>query len=283
VASRVSSTRLIGRASELAELEAALRAAGDGHPSIAFVAGESGVGKTRLVTELAQRARELEARTMCGDCVELGEGELPYAPLVAALRPLARDDDPTLHTLPEQARAELATLLPELGVGAAPANGVRDDSAGAAQRRLFEALLTLLERLGRESTILLLLEDIHWADSSTRSFLAFVARAMSTERVLVVCTYRSDEMHRRHPLRPLLAELERDPRARRVELSRLSKPELKGQLQDILDAEPDPELVDRLYGRSEGNPLFAEELLAAGGDGRGPLPQIGRASCRERV
>ena len=76
MASRVSSTRLIGRASELAELESTLRAAGDGHPSIAFVAGESGVGKTRLVNELAHRAKELDARTMCGDCVELGEGEL---------------------------------------------------------------------------------------------------------------------------------------------------------------------------------------------------------------
>jgi DNA-binding CsgD family transcriptional regulator len=284
VALRVSSTRLIGRASELAELEAALRAAGDGRPSIAFVAGESGVGKTRLVNELSHRAKELDARTMCGDCVELGEGELPYAPLVAALRPLARDDDPTLRGLPEQARAELATLLPELGGGAPPANGSRaEDSAGSAQRRLFEALLTLLERLGREQTILLLLEDIHWADSSTRSFLAFVARAMSTERTLVVCTYRSDEMHRRHPLRPLLAELERDPRARRVELARLSKSELKGQLEDILDEEPDAELVERLYGRSEGNPLFAEELLAAGGDGRGPLPPTLRDALMVRT
>ena len=282
MAARVSSTRLIGRASELAELESALAAAGDGHPSIAFVAGESGVGKTRLVDELAHRAKELDARTMCGECVELGEGELPYAPLVAALRPLGRDHDPTLEQLPETARAELATLLPELA--AAPsANGSTRADDGAAQRRLFEALLTLLERLGRETTILLLLEDIHWADSSTRSFLAFVARAMSTERVLVVCTYRSDEMHRRHPLRPLLAELERDPRARRIELAPLSKTELAGQLEDILDAPADPELVDRLYGRSEGNPLFAEELLAAGGDGRGPLPPTLRDALMVRT
>ena len=282
MAARVSSTRLIGRASELAELEGALGAAGEGHPSIAFLAGESGVGKTRLANELAHRARELDARTLCGECVELGEGELPYAPLVAALRPLSRDRDPTLEELSDAARAELATLLPELA-GPANANGSARADDGAAQRRLFEALLTLLERLGRETTILLLLEDIHWADSSTRSFLAFVARAMSTERVLIVCTYRSDEMHRRHPLRPLLAELERDPRARRIELAPLSKPELAGQLEDILDAPPDAELVDRLYGRSEGNPLFAEELLAAGGDGRGALPPTLRDALMVRT
>jgi DNA-binding CsgD family transcriptional regulator/tetratricopeptide (TPR) repeat protein len=186
-----------------------------------------------------------------------------------------------LQEVGEAARGELATLLPELGArGAAPRS---DEGAGTAQRRLFEALLALLERLGREQPVLLLLEDIHWADSSTRSFLAFVARAMSTERVLAVCTYRSDELHRRHPLRPLLAELERDPSARRVELARLNRSELADQLADILDAPPEPELVERLYGRSEGNPLFAEELLAAGGDGRGALPPTLRDALMVRT
>ena len=283
LATRVTSTRLIGRTAELAELEAAFAAAADGHPSIAFVAGESGVGKSRLVSELSARAKARGARTLCGECVELGEGELPYAPLVAALRPLSRDGDPVLDEVGDAARAELATLLPELGArGRAPPRP--DEGAGAAQRRLFEALLALLERLGREDPVLLLLEDIHWADSSTRAFLAFVARAMSTERVLAVCTYRSDELHRRHPLRPLLAELERDPSARRIELARLSRAELSEQLADILDARARaPTLVERLYGRSEGNPLFAEELLAAGGDGRGALPPTLRDALMVRT
>ena len=108
--------------------------------------------------------------------MELGEGELPYAPLVAALRPLARDQDPVLQEVGEAARAELATLLPDIAPpGARGAASRPDDAAGVAQRRLFEALLALLERLGREQPVLLLLEDVHWADSSTRSFLAFVA------------------------------------------------------------------------------------------------------------
>jgi DNA-binding CsgD family transcriptional regulator len=281
LATRVTSTRLIGRTGELAELEAAFAAAADGHPSIAFVAGESGVGKTRLVTELSERARAQGARTLCGECVELGEGELPYAPLVAALRPLSRDDDPVLDEVGEAARAELATLLPELGTRGAAARP--EEVAGAAQRRLFEALLALLERLGREDPVVLLLEDIHWADSSTRAFLAFVARAMSTERVLAVCTYRSDELHRRHPLRPVLAELERDPSARRIELARLSREELSEHVADILDEPPDGDLVERLYGHSEGNPLFAEELLAAGDDGRGALPPTLRDALMVRV
>ncbi len=270
LASRVTSTRLIGRTTELAELEAALAEAADGRATFAFVAGESGVGKTRLVSELCHRARESGARMLWGECVELGEGELPYAPLVAALRPLARDHDPAIDDLPDAAHVELSALLPEVDV---PSGVSRpDEVAGAAQRRLFEALLTLLDRLGREQPVLLLLEDIHWADSSTRSFLAFLARAMTTERVLTIVTYRSDEMHRRHPLRPLLAEIERDARNRRIDLAPLTRPELAAQLADILDEAPDPGLVDRLYGRSEGNPLFAEELIAAGADGRAALP-----------
>ena len=146
LATRVTSTRLIGRTAELAELEAAFAAASDGHPSIAFVAGESGVGKSRLASELSARAKDRGARTLCGECVELGEGELPYAPLVAALRPLARDHDPVLQEVGEAARAELATLLPDIAPpGARGAASRPDDAAGVAQRRLFEALLAGFE------------------------------------------------------------------------------------------------------------------------------------------
>ncbi|MGH2947373.1 MAG: ATP-binding protein, partial [Solirubrobacteraceae bacterium] len=255
MAARVTSSRLIGRTAELAELSALLEEAAGGRPALAFVAGESGVGKTRLVAELERGADSL---VLHGDCVELGEGELPYAPLVGALRPLAREGDPVLAELPE-----LAPLLPEL---AAPGAQASD------QGRLFEALLGLLDRLGRREPVLLVLEDIHWADRATSAFLAFLARALDTERVLTVATYRTDELHRRHPLRPLLAELERGPRTRRVELAPLTREELAAALEDIAGAAPEPILLDRLYARSEGNPLFAEELLAAGADGRGALP-----------
>src|SRR4029450_5956250 len=105
-----------------------------------------------------------------------------------------------------------------------------------------------------------------------RSSFAFLGRSLCRERVLVVATYRSDVLHRRHPLRPLLAELEREPRARRIDLPPLTRDELALQLRDILGELPDHDLVDRVYARSQGHPLFAEELLAAGLDGRGTLP-----------
>jgi DNA-binding NarL/FixJ family response regulator len=277
MATRVTSSRLVGRAVELAELEAALADAEQGSPSLAFIAGDSGVGKSRLLEEFLVRARATGARTMTGDSIELGDAELPYAPLVDALRPLAREHDPVLDALPPAARAELGALLPGLGDGSV--GGPTPD----AQARLFEALLTLFDQLAHDQALVLAFEDLHWADRSTRSFLTFLSRSLCDERVLIIGTYRSDELHRRHPLRPLLAELERDARSRRLELRPLVRDELAEQLADILGAPPSDDLIDRLWTRSEGNPLFTEELLAAGLDGRGGLPPTLRDALMVRV
>ncbi|HWK28118.1 MAG TPA: AAA family ATPase [Solirubrobacter sp.] len=276
MASRVTSSRFVGRLAELAELRAALTEAVEGRPSLAFVAGESGLGKTRLLSELERAARTDGIRVIGGDCVELGEGELPYAPLVGALRPLARSGHPAFGALSGAARGALARILPGLG------SGVDEDEA-TAQARLFDALLELLELLAGEDGLMLTIEDLHWADRSTRAFLVYLAASLCRERVLVVTTYRPDELHRRHPLRPLLAELERDARHRRVELRPLTREELAEQLADILGGAPPEDLLSRLLARSEGNPLFAEELLAAGTDGRGSLPPTLRDALMLRI
>src|SRR4051794_6399548 len=278
MSSRVTSTRFVGRAAELEELRAALADAVEGRPALAFVAGESGVGKTRLLAELERAARADGVRVIGGDCVELGEGELPYAPIVGALRPLARAGDPAFTRLSDPARAALAQILPGLGRGAE-----RPGDEATAQARLFDALLELLELLAGDDGLLLTVEDLHWADRSTRAFLVYLASTLCRERVLVVTTYRPDELHRRHPLRPLLAELERDARARRVELRPLTRDELAEQLADILGEAPAGDLLERLFARSEGNPLFAEELLAAGMDGRGALPPTLRDALMLRI
>ena len=238
---RMTSARFVGRSGQLAELEAALRDSAEGRPSLALVGGESGVGKSRLADELKRHARESGARVLAGDCVELGEDELPYAPLLSALRPLIRDEDPALEQLAPAYRAAIDAIMPGLGSG---------HSAGdETQSRVFEALLALLESLGDDAPVVLVVEDLHWADSSTRSFIGFLARTVCSERLLVLGTYRADELHRRHPLRPLLAELSSDQYARLLELQRFTPEELAEQLEGIL------------AGR----------------------PEIGRASCRERV
>jgi ATP/maltotriose-dependent transcriptional regulator MalT len=251
VARRVSSETFVGRAAELELLEGALERAAAGRPSFAFVAGESGVGKMRLLRELEPRAHAREARVLLGQCLELAGAQIPYASLVAALRPLARGMG-----------ADAAAELP-----AGARNTRAEEEPSARQGRLFEALLALLERLGRSGPVLLALEDIHWADGATRDFITFLVRSAREEPLCLVVTYRSDELHRRHPLRPLLAELERAAGVERIALERFDRDELAAQLEGILREPAPAELADRLYGRSQGNPLFTEELLANTEDG----------------
>ena len=228
-----------------------------------FVAGESGVGKTRLLRELERRAAERGARVLRGDCAAFGAGELAYAPIAAALRRLGRELDPSAFTeVLGPARDALAPLLPERGVPA-PARETSGDAL--AQARLFALLRALLDRLAAEAPVLFAVEDIHWADRSTLEFLSSLLRGLRDERLLLVCTYRSDELHRRHPLRPFLAEEERRELVLRVELEPFSRAELAAQVTGILGSDADPDLVSRLHARCEGNAFFAEELLAASG------------------
>lgn len=160
---------------ELAELEAAFAEAGSGKPRLAFIAGESGVGKSRLLNELLERVGAAGGRCFGGECIELGSDELPYAPLAAALRALVRDGDPVLAALSASERDGLARLAPELGPSSAAADG--GAAADEGQRRPFEALLALLERLAEESPVVLWIDDAQWADRSTRDFLASSAEA----------------------------------------------------------------------------------------------------------
>ena len=209
MAGTVASSRFVDRTAELGRLEAAFAHAGGGDPLTLCVGGEAGVGKTRLVARFAGRVRERGGQVLLGGCVELGETALPYAPLAQALRGLGRGLEPeALDELAGPGRPLLARLLPELGREEG-STGLAGGSWGQAQ--LFEALLALLERLADRSPTVLVVEDLHWADRSTLDLLAFLVRNLQAG-LLVVLTYRTDELHRRHPLRPFLAELDRSGR-----------------------------------------------------------------------
>ena len=275
---RLTSSHFVGRVGELGELELAAREAQGRCPTLVLLGGESGVGKTRLVDELERRLSG-EMLVLRGEAVEQGDSELPYSPLLNALRPLVRGQDAALAMLPERTRTQLATLLPGLDATPPPP----DSRDGSGQLRLFEALLELLNALSERQSVALVLEDMHWADSSTRMFVSFLARSLRSERVLLVLTFRTDELHRRHPLRALLAELDRLGRARRIDVEPFDRAELTEALADILGDAPAEELVARLYERSEGNALFTEELLAAGLDGRGAAPASLRDAFLLRV
>jgi DNA-binding CsgD family transcriptional regulator/tetratricopeptide (TPR) repeat protein len=252
-------------------LQAAWQAAAQGGPGLIAVGGEAGVGKTRLVSELSRVASGSGGRVLVGAGADFGAGGLPMGPIIEALRPLAASLA-QLSQMLGAALPELARLLPELATDdARPAPAWSDEFARA---RLFEVLLALLDRLSRDRPTLLVLEDLHWADSSTLDLLAFLARNVRDERLLVVGTYRSDEVHWRHPLRRYLSELERSGRIQRVDLAPFGAREVRSQLEAILGRDPGPELTEHLFGRSEGNPFFVEELLGASQriDGDDALP-----------
>ena len=271
----------MGRVGELAELRLAAREAACGRPALVLLGGDSGVGKTRLVSELEVALRNEDPDTLIlhGEGVEPADGELPYAPLLSALRPLVRGRHAALDALSVGARNQLASLLPSLQAGEPPP--VREDGTG--QVRLFEAMLELFDLAGEQAPVVLVLEDMHWADRSTRAFVAFLARSLRSERLLLLLSYRTDELYRRHPLRPLLAELERLPRTQRILLEPFDRSELGEALADILGSSPAEALLERLFSRAEGNPLYTEELLAVGLDGRGAAPQTLRDAFLVRI
>jgi ATP/maltotriose-dependent transcriptional regulator MalT len=263
VPTRVSCPSFVGRADELAAVEAALGRAAEGRSAAVLLGGDAGMGKSRLVAEFELRARAAGAEVLVGECVELADGELPYGPIVAALRPLIADArDGPLDDLHPSTLSALATLWPELGE-------VDPAAAGAkfAQGQLFEAVHRLVTARAAERAVALVIEDLHWADRSTRDLLTFLIRNSRHERLLFLASYRTDEVHRRHSLHPVISELERSGRAERVTLPPFGEPELREQLSGILGEEPPPQLVGRLLDRSEGNPFFAEELLAAADEG----------------
>ena len=265
---RGGSPVLVGRATEMAALQAAFDAVRQGGPAALLIGGEAGVGKTRLISEFAAEARAAGARVLIGGCLELGADGLPFGPFTAMLRDLVREigADELIGMLPGSDRAirELARLLPELAGGQPTgdsASALR--SAGEARARLFEEFLTLLERLAVAQPLVLVVEDAHWADRSSRDLIAFlIGYQRALANVLIAVTFRSDELHRTHPLRPLLAELTRIDWVERAELPRLSRGQAEELAAAVLGDFPDRALTDTLYERAEGNPLFTEELLA---------------------
>ncbi|WP_327137553.1 AAA family ATPase [Streptomyces sp. NBC_01340] len=272
VETRSVSPVFVGRTDELGILHDALArtATGStpqafstgGEPQALLLGGEAGVGKTRLLEEFATAAVREGAVFVCGGCVEIGADGLPFAPFSTALRALRRLLPDELAAAAAGQEEELARLLPELGE---TGRGGRPDEEGMA--RLFELTARLLERVAADRTVVVALEDLHWADASTRHLLAYLFRTLRSGRLIVIATYRADDIHRRHPLRPLLAELDRLRTVRRIELGRFSRAEVGRQIAGILAHEPDPAQVDDIFERSDGNAFFVEELAVAAHQG----------------
>jgi DNA-binding CsgD family transcriptional regulator/tetratricopeptide (TPR) repeat protein len=268
---RVSSPSLVGRAEDLARLEASLEQAESGRPMTVLVAGEAGIGKSRLVNEFTLRASRGGTSVLRGACVALIQDGLAFAPLVEALRGFLQHlESAELAALIAEDRSLLSRLLPELGQSdqVVPER----DKVGDGQTRLFYMLRRLLQRLAEDAPVVLVVEDLHWVDRSTLEFLSYLVSSLRDERLLIVVSYRSDELPGAHPARRWVTEQHRSGRVEELELQRLSRAEVAEQLTGIL-GEPTSELVDEIFARSEGNPFFAEELVAfSATDGPAELP-----------
>jgi ATP/maltotriose-dependent transcriptional regulator MalT len=251
---------LIGREAELTELDAAVRRIQLGQPAVVLMGGEAGVGKTRLVTEILDRAGHLGVLTLSGGCLDVGDGVLPYAPVVEALRQLGRTvSRADLDDVLGDARQLLARLVPELASPAAVE--LETDIGLGAPSRVLGALLHVLHRLAAHRPVLLAIEDLHWADRSTRELLAFLVRNLHGA-VLLVMTYR-DDVDRGHPLREFLAELDRGARVEHVDLSRFARHDVARLIEALLRHPPPSGLTSEIMARSGGNAFYTEELTAA--------------------
>ncbi|WP_234320239.1 helix-turn-helix transcriptional regulator [Streptomyces sp. SBT349] len=246
----------IGRGPERVALTEGLTAADAGEPQAVLIGGEAGVGKTRLIERFLEEAEQAGAVTAVGACVEAGADGLPFAPISIVLRALHRRLGEELTRAAAGFGGELARLLPELGPPG-PVGGARDVEVRA---RLFELTARLLESLAQDHLLALVIEDLHWSDRSSRELLGYLFRSLQRGRMVIVTTYRSDDIHRRHPLRPFLAELDRLRTVRRLELDRFTREEVRGQLAGIRGTEPPEEVLDHVYRRSDGNAFFVEEL-----------------------
>jgi ATP/maltotriose-dependent transcriptional regulator MalT len=279
---RLVSPTLIGRATELEAVARALDSAAAGTPIHQLIAGEAGVGKSRLVLAATEMARARGMRVLEGGCADIGDGGVPYGPIVEALRSLTRSLDPAeLETIIGTARPELARLVPSLSPAVVVDARTQTESH---QARLLDAVLGVLQRLSESAPVVFVIEDLHWADPATRETLAFLIRHLRTDRIVLLMTFRADELHRRHPLLPWLAELERGGRVERLDLQRLDPGETADLLAAILGAPPNDDLAAQIHRRSDGNPFFVEELLGAGEDATdGRLPSTLREVLLARI
>jgi DNA-binding CsgD family transcriptional regulator len=279
---RIASPTFVGRTAELAALDDALERAIAGQTATVLIAGDPGVGKTRLLHAWNERASDRAARIAMGSCLDLGEGGPAYTAIIESLRELLGqlDADAEAYLIGPDASV-LARLVPELGRGP-ETDGVNDVMSGLAQTRLFERLVDLLKRASASAPVVIELEDIHWADRSTQAFLLYLVELMRSARLLLIGTYRPEAAEADPVFQSTLNQLARRSRVMTVPVPPFDESELREQLTSILGAPPTNALLTAIRERSEGNPLFAEELVA-GGNPSAHLPASIAASTASKL
>ncbi len=258
VPGRASSPAFVGREAELDALTGTLADLDGDDRRVIVVSGEAGIGKTRLLDEFSRSLAGRTdggrtARVLRGACVELAGGELPFAPILDVLADLSVGSSPEVGIEARRLRDAIAGTEPA-------AEGIQN------RGRLFVELRDLLAAGAADGDLVVVIDDLHWADRSTLDLLTFLGPRVRGASVILLLTYRDDEIHRRHPLRPFLAEIERGGIRSTIHLAPLDARSMEEQAEAILGAGADPRLVRRVVDVADGNPFHAEELLALGAD-----------------
>jgi ATP/maltotriose-dependent transcriptional regulator MalT len=280
-ATTVRTQYVVGRAEQRARLGEILDDVIDDGSRFVIMGGDAGAGKTTVVeafvADLFGPLADRKAQLIRGQCVPMGEEGLPYAPIVGALRDLENQHGrEQIVEWVGAGRQALGALLPD--VGTAPRE--KDDTI---RLQLFEAVTMVLERASENGPLVVIMEDIHWADESTRHVLRFLARALADAPVMIIATYRTDELTRRHPLRPFLAEVGRFPGTVRVDVPSLERAEVAELLTQLMERPPNNVVIDLVYRRSEGIPYFVEELTRSAARGCVDMPDTLRDALNVRV
>jgi DNA-binding CsgD family transcriptional regulator/tetratricopeptide (TPR) repeat protein len=284
----------IGRDEPLQSLIERLDSAISGSGSVVLIGGNAGIGKSRLIRDLKHHVATRQIRMIEGRCTST-ESSVPYAPLMNALRfRIEKGEGEAVAQILGPLRAVLAPIFPQLEVNQ---GGTAEGDADREKERPFELIFAVLERLAADEPMLLVLEDVHWADQTSLELLHHLAHRAESLRMLIIATYRSDELHAAHPLRRLLGALARDRVGKEMRLHPLTRDETTEMLECMLDTVPDPAFASAIWRRSEGNPFFVEELISvlAGGGAlepneeaamileRAPLPSTVSEAVLERV
>ena len=267
-----TSRTLVGRDAELTEIASLLGVrprpdeGPDGsEPRAVLLSGDAGVGKTRLLTELRDLANADGWQVFAGHCLDFGDSALPYLPFSEVLGRMAAALPDVVDTA-----AGAHPALTRLQPGRRVLSSHEDDEPSALDRAdLFEAVHELLEEAAEKAPVLLVVEDTHWADHSTRDMLSFLFSRPFDGPVAVVASYRSDDLHRRHPLRAQVAEWSRLRGVERLQLQPLEASDVRTLISELHPAQLGAEEIDDIVDRAEGNAFFVEELVgAAAGPGR---------------
>ncbi|MGH2747195.1 MAG: AAA family ATPase [Actinomycetota bacterium] len=257
---RPGAAPFIGREREMTALLEGLEDAGAGRGRLFLVAGEPGIGKSRLADEFTEQASTHGKRVLWGRCWEAG-GAPPYWPWIQALRPYLRDSDPEELRSLLQDHPELGLLMPELETYLGEASVRPTTDPEAARFRLFDAVAALLWKASEGEPLVIVIDDLHAADAPSLLLLRFVAAELARVHILILCTYRDIDVAPDSSLADTLPELLREPAARHLHLQGLTRVDVAALIREISGLEPSRRVVEQVVRQTEGNPLFAGEVI----------------------